>query len=57
MVSRLVKKLNAAHTVDPVPRFETEPGRRLETDWIEHRRERLATLVAALRHGCASFVR
>jgi transposase len=57
LVSRFVKTLKPAKPEDPVVRFETEPGRQLQVDWIEFRRERLAAFVATLGHSRASFVR
>jgi transposase len=56
-VSRFVRVLKPAKAEDPVVRFETEPGRQMQVDWIEFRRERLSAFVATLGHCRASFVR
>lgn len=57
LVSRFVRHLKPAKAEDPVVRFETEPGRQLQVDWIEFKRDRLAAFVATLGHCRASFVR
>jgi transposase len=56
-VSRFVRALKPAKAEDPVVRFETAPGRQLQVDWIEFRRDRLAAFVATLGQSRASFVR
>lgn len=45
--------------VDPVVRFETEPGRQMQADFtvIRRRRDRLSAFVATLGYSRASFVR
>lgn len=57
VVRNFVRSLRPVVRPDPVVRFETEPGRRLQVDWIEFRRERLSAFVATLGHCRASFVR
>lgn len=56
-VRNFVRGLKPVAAPDPVVRFETEPGRQLQVDWIEFRRERLSAFVATLGHCRASFVR
>ena len=56
LVSRFVRALKPVAKVDPVVRFETEPGRQMQVDWIEFKREGLAAFVATLGHCRASFV-
>lgn len=56
-VRNFVRGLKPVVTPDPVVRFETEPGRQMQVDWIEFRRERLSAFVATLGHSRASFVR
>lgn len=56
-LSRFVRTLKPVKADDPVVRFETEPGRQLQVDWIEFRRDHLAAFVATLGHSRASFVR
>jgi transposase len=57
LVSRYVRALKPAVADDPVVRFETEPGRQLQVDWVEFRRERLSAFVATLGFSRTSFVR
>ena len=57
VVRNFVRGLKPVAAPDPVVRFETEPGRQLQVDWIEFRRERLSAFVATLGHCRASFVR
>jgi transposase len=57
VVRNFVRGLKPVAAPDPVVRFETEPGRQLQVDWIEFRRERLSAFVATLGHSRASFVR
>ena len=56
MVARFVRTLKATPKVDPVVRFETEPGCQMQVDWIEFRRDGLSAFVATLGHCRASFV-
>jgi len=56
-VNRFLRALKPAKIEDPVVRFETEPGRQLQVDWIEFRRDRLAAFVATLGHSRARFMR
>lgn len=57
MVSCFVRALKPAPKADPVVRFETEPGRQMQVDWIEFKREKLSAFVATLGHCRATFVR
>jgi transposase len=57
LVSRFVRTLKPVAKSDPVVRFETAPGRQMQVDWIEFKRERLAAFVATLGHSRATFVR
>jgi transposase len=57
VVRNFLRGLKPVAAPDPVVRFETDPGRQLQVDWIEFRRERLAAFVATLGHCRASFVR
>ena len=57
VVRNFVRGLKPVARPDPVVRFETEPGRQLQVDWIEFKRDRLSAFVATLGHCRASFVR
>ncbi|MFN3717050.1 MAG: helix-turn-helix domain-containing protein, partial [Thiobacillus sp.] len=50
VVSRFVRAFKPMPKADPVVRFETEPGRQMQVDWIEFKREGLAAFVATLGH-------
>lgn len=56
LVSRFVRAFKPVAKADPVVRFETEPGRQMQVDWIEFKRDRLSAFVATLGHSRASFV-
>jgi transposase len=56
LVSRFVRSFKPVPKADPVVRFETEPGRQMQVDWIEFKRDGLAAFVATLGHSRASFV-
>jgi transposase len=56
LVSRFVRTLKPMRPEEPLVRFETEPGRQLQVDWIEFRRERLSAFVATLGWSRASFI-
>ncbi len=56
LVSRYLRTLKPVRAEEPLVRFETEPGRQLQVDWIEFRRERLAAFVATLGWSRASFI-
>ena len=58
-VSRFVRTLRPAPPVEPVTRFETEPGEQLQVDWIEFRRragDALSAFVAVLGWSRAAYV-
>jgi transposase len=57
LVSRFVRTLKLVRPDEPLVRFETEPARQLQVDWIEFRRERLSAFVATLGWTRASFHR
>jgi transposase len=56
LVSRFVRAFKPEPKADPVVRFETEPGRQMQVDWIEFKRDGLSAFVATLGHSRASFV-
>jgi transposase len=56
LVARFVKPMRPAAKDDPVVRFETEPGRQMQVDWIEFKRERLSAFVATLGYSRATYV-
>jgi len=56
LVSAFVRTLKPAPKPDPVVRFETEPGRQLQVDWIEFKPQKLAAFVATMGHSRASYV-
>jgi transposase len=56
LVSRYLRTLKPVRPEDPLVRFETAPGRQLQVDWIEFRRERLSAFVATLGWSRASFI-
>jgi transposase len=56
LVSRFVRTLKPAPKADPVVRFETEPGRQMQVDWIEFKPQKLAAFVATMGHCRASFI-
>jgi transposase len=56
LVSRFVRSMKPVAKDDPVVRFETEPGRQMQVDWIEFRRERLSAFVATLGYSRSAYV-
>lgn len=58
-VSRFVRTLRPVPPVEPVTRFETEPGEQMQVDWIEFRRragDALSAFVAVLGWSRAAYV-
>ncbi len=55
-VGTFVRGLKPTRKDDPVVRFETEPGKQMQVDWIEFKRDRLSAFVATLGHCRASYV-
>ena len=55
-VGTFTRGLRAAKREDPVVRFETEPGKQMQVDWIEFKRDRLSAFVATLGYCRASYV-
>lgn len=55
-VATFVRALKPARREDPVVRFETDPGKQMQVDWIEFKRDRLSAFVATLGHCRASYV-
>ena len=51
LVSRFVRSMKPVAKDDPVVRFETEPGRQMQVDWIEFKREHLSAFVATLGYS------
>lgn len=52
-----LRTLKPVVKADPVVRFETAPGRQMQMDWIEFRRNpKLAAFVATLGHSRRSYV-
>ena len=56
LVSRFVRSMKPVAKDDPVVRFETEPGRQMQVDWIEFKRERLSAFVATLGYSRCAYV-
>lgn len=56
LVRNFVRGLKPAAPAEPLVRFETEPGRQMQVDWIEFKREHLSAFVATLGHSRASYV-
>lgn len=56
LVRNFVRGLRPARDAEPLVRFETEPGRQMQVDWIEFKREGLSAFVATLGHCRASYV-
>jgi transposase len=56
LASRFVRAFKPVPKADPVVRFETEPGRQVQVDWIEFKRDGLSAFVATLGYARASFV-
>lgn len=56
---RYLRKLKAAKVVEPVVRFETEPGEQMQFDWATMRRgrDRLVVFIATMGWSRASYVR
>ena len=59
MLRRYLRTLRPHREPEPLIRFETEPGRQMQVDWIEFRRakaNRLAAFVATLGFSRSSYV-
>ena len=59
MVRRYMRGLRPRKPAEPLIRFETEPGRQMQVDWIEFRRtksNRLAAFVATLGYSRSTYV-
>lgn len=56
LVTRFVKPMRPAAKEDPVVRFETEPGRQMQVDWIEFKREKLSAFVATMGFSRTTYV-
>lgn len=56
LVARFVKPMRPAAKDDPVVRFETEPGRQMQVDWVEFKREKLSAFVATMGFSRATYV-
>lgn len=56
LVRNFVRGLKPAQADEPLLRFETEPGRQMQVDWIEFKRDHLSAFVATLGHSRASYV-
>ena len=56
LVRNFVRGLKPTTPAEPLVRFETEPGRQMQVDWIEFKREHLSAFVATLGHSRASYV-
>ena len=56
LVRNFVRGLKPVQADEPLVRFETEPGRQMQVDWIEFKRDQLSAFVATLGHSRASYV-
>lgn len=56
LVRNFVRGLKPVKAEEPLLRYETEPGRQMQVDWIEFKRDRLSAFVAILGHSRASYV-